>query len=155
MTTKFLIIACVVILVGFLILFGGRIRAKYGSIKPNGKVTESFESFEVKPDLIYYFSGTETLPTAIIGVDTRFIVDSRLWSRIDLTPEKLKTMVQNMKARVSDHDETLHGFDIIDNEGKYMGEWFSILGIHVVIKMGKENNIAITTPSIDTYRNEK
>jgi hypothetical protein len=155
MTTTFLIISCAVIVIGFIILFGRRVRANYGSIKPNGKVTESFESFEVKPDLIYYFSGPETLPTAIIGVDTRFNLDSRLWSRIDLTPEKLKTLVQNMKARVSERDETLHGFDILDNEGKYMGEWFSILGIHVVVKMGKENTVAITTPPIDTYRNEK
>jgi hypothetical protein len=155
MDIKLMIIAFAVLLFGFIILFGRRVRANYGSIRPNGKVTDSFESYEVKPDLIYYFSGAETAPTAIIGVDKRLTLDSQLWKMIEVTPEKLETLVQNMKATVAEHDETLHGFDILDNQGKYMGEWFSMLGIHVVVKMGKENNLAITTPSIDTYRDEK
>jgi hypothetical protein len=155
MDTKLLLISLAVILIGFIILFGVHIRANYGSIRPNGKVTESFESYEVKPDLIYYFSGTETSPTAIIGVEKRWTLDSKLWTRIDVSPEKLKVLVQNMKTKVSPHDETLHGFDILDNRGTYLGEWFSIQGIHAVIKMGKDDKVAIHPPPIDTYRDEK
>ncbi len=154
MDTKLLIISFAVIVIGLIILFGRRIRGQHGSIKPNGKVTESFESYEVKPDLIYYFSGAEMAPTAVIGVDKRLTLNSRLWKRIDVTQTEFKFLVQNMKAKVSERDEILHGFDILDNTGKYIGEWFSILGIHAVIKMGKDNEVMITTPPIDTYRDE-
>lgn len=155
MDIKLLIIAFAVVLFGFIILFGRRVRANYGSIRPNGKVTESFESYEVKPDLIYYFSGAETSPTAIIGVVKRLTLDSQLWKRIDVTPEKLENLVRNMKTKVSERDETLHGFDILDNKGMYMGEWFSILGVHGVVKIGKDDKVTIHQPSIDTYRDEK
>lgn len=155
MTATFLIISLAVIGIGFIMLFGRRVRANYGSIRPNGKVTESFESYKEKPDLIYYFSGAETAPTAIIGVDKRLTLDSQLWKRIDVTTEKLETLVRNMKTKVSVRDETLHGFDILDNRGMYMGEWFSILGVHGVVKMGKDNKVTIHTHSIDTYRDEK
>ena len=153
MDGKLLIISFAVIVIVFIILFGRRVRAQYGSIKPNGKVMKSFETYEVKPDLIYYFSGSEMRPTAIIGVDKRLTLNSELWKRIDATQE-LKVLIQNIKENVSEYEETLHGFDILDNTGKYIGEWFSILGIHTVIKTGKDNKITITTPPIDTYREE-
>jgi hypothetical protein len=155
MDIKLLIIAFAVVLFGFIILFGRRVRANYGSIRPNGKVTESFETYEVKPDLIYYVSGAETSPTAIIGVEKRWTLDSKLWTRKDVSPEQLKVLVQNMKAKVSQRDETLHGFEILDNKGMYMGEWFSILGVHGVVKIGKDDKVTIHPPSIDTYRDEK
>jgi hypothetical protein len=155
MDTKLLIISFAVIVIGFIILFGRRVRAQYGSTRPNGKVTDRFESYDMKPDLVYYYSGTETVPTAIIGVDRQLTLDSKLWKRVDITPEKLKTLVQNMKAQVSERDETLHGFDILDNRGMFIGEWFSVLGIHTVIKMGKDNKITIHPPPIDIYREEK
>lgn len=155
MEIKFLILALAVVLIFFVILFARRAGAAYGSIRPNRSVTGNFESHRVKTDLTYYLSGSETYPNAIIGVDKRLTLESSLWKQRDFTPEELGELVRRMQARADEHDQVLDGFDILDSEGKYIGEWFSLPGITVMVKMESENRVKISTPPMDTYRDEK
>ena len=148
-STVLLIIVVIVII--FVVLFARRIRMHYGSLRPNGKVTERFETYEVKPDLIYYTSGPEDYPYAIIGVDRELVLDSSLWKERDVTSETLKVLVTNMEAKTSQLNTSLHGFDILDNAGHYIGDWFSVIGIHTTIKVGKDNRVKIYPPPSDVY----
>ena len=141
----------VVIVIVFVVLFGRRIRMHYGSLRPNGKVSERFEIYEVKPDLIYYTSGPDDYPRAIIGVDRELAFDSTLWKKRELTSEILKILVTNMESKTSQLNISLHGFDILDNSGHYIGDWFSILGIHTTIKVGKDNRVTIYPPPSNVY----
>ena len=141
----------VVIAIVFVVLFGRRIRMHYGSLRPNGKVTEHFEMYEVRPDLTYYTSGPENYPYAIIGVVRELTLDSTLWKKRELTTETMKALVTNMEAKTSQLNTTLHGFDILDNAGHYIGDWFSVTGIHTTIKVGKDNRVKIYPPPSDVY----
>lgn len=141
----------VVIIIIFVILFGRRIQMHYGSLRPNGKVTERFEMYEVNPDLIYYISGPDDYPHAIIGVDRERALYSTAWKKRELTSEMLKILVTNMESKTSQMNALLHGCDILDNSGHYIGDWFSVVGIHTAIKIGKDNRVNIYPPPSDVY----
>ena len=148
-STVLLIVVVIVII--FVILFGRRIQMHYGSLRPNGKVTERFENYEVKPDMIYYTSGPDDYPHAIIGVDRELALDSTVWEKRELTSETLKILVANMESKTSQMNALLHGCDILDNAGHYIGDWFSVMGIHSTIKIGKDNRVKIYPPPSDVY----
>jgi len=151
MNMHVMIIALFVIAVVFVILFGRRMSASYGSLTPDDRVLRSFESFEVKPNLSYYTSGAVTCPTAIMGVANHVSLDSRLWGKRVFTKDELVTIVQNMQGKAAELDRTLHGFRILDNKGRYLGEWYSVLGITATVKVKKDGRIMITTPPPDIY----
>ena len=116
----------------------------YGSIAPRGDATEAFESYQVQPDLNYYFSGSDTWPDALMGLNKAYTLDSSLWKKLEMTPEIMKKMVSSMKGRPS--VPILHGFAILDPQGRQIGQWYSVLNIRTVIKMVDEKTVDIYTP---------
>jgi len=40
-----------------------------------------------------------------------------------------------------------HGFDILDNHGHKIGEWYSMLGLIIGIKIKEEGKVVIYPPS--------
>ncbi len=151
MDPKIIIIAAVVIVAVFLLLFGKRIRAHYGSLKPSAEVAANFEQYRENPDLIYYTSGPEFYPTAVTGLDKGVVLDSKLWKKRTFKEGEFKKLIQGMQQKVSELNLHLHGFVIADKEGKPIGNWYSILGLHIVIKTTTPGRISITTPSSDIY----
>jgi hypothetical protein len=151
MSGKYLMVLLAVIVITFIVLFRRRFGTQFGSLAPDARVRQNFEAFEVKPVLTYYTSGAEEYPTALIGVDKRFVLESTLWKKQDLSEDQMRTLVLNMQARVAERDDTLHGYRILDNRGAYLGEWYSIAGIHVAVKMGKEKTFTLTPPSSGIY----
>ena len=57
-----------------------------------------------------------------------------------------------MKFRVMEFFETPYGFDILDNDGNDIGDWYSIFSATTIVKIGKDRSIIIITPDIDTYK---
>jgi hypothetical protein len=151
MSGNYLIGLLAVIVIAFIVLYRRRFGTQYGSLAPDARVRQNFEAFEVKPVLNYYTSGAEEYPTALIGVDKRWVLESTLWKKRELSEDQMRTLVLNMQARVAERDDTLHGYRILDNRGAYLGEWYSIAGIHVVVKMGKEKTFTLTPPSSGIY----
>lgn len=151
MEGKIVFISVAVAVFTFIILFSRRIRSNYGSMRPNDAVSKRFQKYEVHPGLNYYTSGPADIPHAIIGVNKTFTLQSKLWKKRNMTYEEMKALVDNMESRVSQLNQTLHGFDIIDKNGTYMGECFFILGISLPVMIGKDNNISIYPPPSDLY----
>jgi hypothetical protein len=125
---------------------GGR----YGQLLPNDQATADYESFLVNPDLRYYLSGPDLCPNAIMGVAKTWELDSDLWKQRDLEPEGMRELVASMQARAGQSLSLLHGFAIYDDKGGRIGNWFSLPGLPVTIKITGEHRVAISTPSVDT-----
>lgn len=127
---------------------GGR----YGKLRPSGEATVAYESFLVDSGRNYYFSGPDLYPNAIMGMDKSRALESDLWKKQDLTAEGMKRLVENMSARAMEQGASLHGFDILDEKGVKIGDWFSIPGLNIVIRTEGENRVVVSTPPLEIYQ---
>ena len=146
------ILIVVGIIVIALVIVVWRAGAIYGKIRPSREVTTAYECFTVDPNLNYYISGSDTYPNAIIGIDKTWTLESDLWKKKDFISQSMKELVENMRAKSAEQTLTLHGFDIFDNRGRKIGDWFSIMGIIMTVEITGERRVIVHTPPIDTYR---
>jgi len=125
----------------------------YGRIEPNGVVTSAFEKYQVNPKYSYFISGSEVYPNAIIGLDKAYALEPDLWKPVEMTPKKLRELVQYMHDKVTalGFGLTLHGFVMLDDKGKQIGVWYSILEAKTSLKMKDDHTVVIITPDVDTY----
>ena len=124
----------------------------YGHIKPNRDITQAFENYEVKPDLNYYVSGRDLYPGAIIGIDKRYTLVTKMWKKRELTTETMKALVLKMQAKAMDLDFIfLYGFNILDEEGNDIGDWYSIHRATTNVKRIEDNQFIIPPPPFDVY----
>lgn len=135
-----------------LLSFGcaGLHNGNYGKIVPDLGVMHAFENYQVNPDLNYYTSGSDVYPNAIIGIDKLYSLNSTLWKKVEFTPQTLKILVEDMNARVSEINQTLHGFTILDTKGNVIGNWYSILSARTTVRI-EDHSVFIFTPDLDTY----
>jgi hypothetical protein len=147
-----ILIAVGIIAIALIIIIQCRVGMRYGKIRPSRDVTEAYECFSVDRNQIYYISGSDIYPNAIIGINTAWSLKSDLWKKKDLSSQDMKELVQNMQAKAAEQNVTLHGFDIFDNKGRRIGDWFSIMGIIMTVEITGEKSVIVHTPPIDTYR---
>ena len=123
----------------------------YGKLRPSSEATVAYESFRVDSGRNYYSSGPDPYPNAIMGMNKSRAVVSDLWKKQDLTAEGMKRLVENMRARAMEQGASLHGFDILDEKGVKIGDWFSIPGLNIMIRTEGENRVVVSTPPLDIY----
>ncbi len=125
----------------------------YGSIVPDGGVTDAFDKYQVNLNYNYYYSGSEVYPSAVIGLDKAYALDSDLWKNVDMTPAKLREIVMSMKDKAAtvNFKAPLHGFAMLDDRGKQIGVWYSILEAKTFLKMKDSSTVIIDTPDINTW----
>ncbi len=126
----------------------------YGEIRPSAEATRLFESHKVVPNYKYYISGSDLFPDALIGVDKAYTLTGNLWKEAEMTPAKLKEIVGYMHQKGLEVWETLHGFDILDNKGKKIGIWYSILRARTSVKMEGDDRVLIYTPPLGIWENK-
>lgn len=140
----------------------GKTLPNYGKIQPNSDVTTAFENYVIKPELNYYISGVESEPNVIIGIDKHYTLVSDLWKHRVFKPpilpqgipEKgsLRYYIEGMNTKASRFTMILQGFDIIDNHGNDIGDWYSILIAPTSVKMLGDKKISIPPPPHDIYK---
>lgn len=127
----------------------------YGSIVADGRVTAAFDKYQVNPNYDYFYSGSEVYPNAVMGLDKAYALDSDLWKKVDMTPAKLREIVTYMKDKAATVNlmTSLHGFVILDDKGKQIGVWYSILKATTKssVRMKDDKTVLIDTPDIDTW----
>jgi hypothetical protein len=133
----------------------------YGEMRPDSNVTEAFERYEINPELTYYISGSESEPNVIIGLDKRYTLVSDLWKHRVFQqsepsggiPQKgtFRYYVEGMNTKASRFNTSLQGFDIVDNNGRDIGDWYSILIAPTSVKMLGDMKVSITPPPLDIY----
>jgi len=116
----------------------------YGSLVASSEVTQAFDGYRLDSDLNYYFSGAESWPDAMIGLNKAYTLDSTLWRKVATTSESFKNLVSGMKSRPS--TMTLFGYAILDDKGKQIGVWYSMFGVRGYVKMVGEKTVDIETP---------
>ena len=96
------IIVSVFLLVVFLIAQTGfsATKRKGSSIVNSREATKIWHSYEIQPNYNYYYSGPNSQPNYIIGIDNKYQFTSKKWKPVDLTPEMLKNWFNYIKPRV-------------------------------------------------------
>jgi hypothetical protein len=146
------LIAVAMIAIALIVIIKWRVGARYGNIRPSRDVTTAYECFSIDSNRNYYISGPETYPSAIIGIDKTWTLESDLWKKKDLSAQSMKELVRNMQSKSAEQNSMLHGFDICDNRGRKIGDWFSVMGLITTVEITGERKVIVYTPPIDTYR---
>ncbi len=130
----------------------GRLVGTYGQIDPSSEATGAFESYSVNPTYRYYISGSDVYPNALIGLSRDYHLDPEtLWREVQMTPSLMKEFVDHMKARASQFMQVPRGFNLVDDKGRVIGAWYSIITARTFVQMKKDGIVRIDTPDIDTY----
>jgi len=149
MSMQSILALCILVLTALALavwIAGGR----YGELRPSQEATDAYTSFRVDPEKNYYSSGPDFYPNALLGIDKSWALESDLWKKRELTAEGMRELVMSMQSRSMEQMVSLHGFDVVDDKGWKIGDWYSILGLNITIKVTGEKRVSITTPLIET-----
>ena len=130
----------------------GQLFRNYGQITPDEAITKAIESYTINPDFRYYITGSDIYPNAFMGLHRDYHLDpAALWKPVDMTPEKMKEIVQGMNTKVYSQHEAQKGFEILDNNGRPIGVWYSIMRARTFVSMKEDGTVRIDTPDLDIY----
>ena len=113
-------IQAVIILIAFFMFFG--CMKNYGRFAIDGQVAHDILSGVSDPQLRYYYSGRDTMPYAIIGIDRAYDIHSPYWIEFDPEPDRLKKMSQKIYANIQDD---AYAARMTSAAGKSIGIWYS------------------------------
>ncbi len=130
----------------------GQFFRNWGRIDINSETTRAFEQYSVDTNQRYYISGSDVYPNAIIGLHRDYRIDPEThWREVEMTPEVMRTIVQNMKEKTSGRTHFLYGFDLLDTTGRPIGVWYSIQTARTCMQIKEHGIVRIDTPDLDTY----
>jgi len=115
---------------------------KYGKIKRDREVNQTFQTYKVLPAHKYYTSGQANIPYAIIGIDSRYKLRPGMWQEVQLTTPLLRGWVSQMD---NIYGYPPYGSIILDDEGQRIGVWYSSKQWTTVI-IEENREIAILAP---------
>jgi hypothetical protein len=126
---------------------------KSSGVSSSQAATDIWHSYQVLPNYKYYYSGSDSRPNYIIGIDDRYHLTSKLWKPVDLTPEKLNNWINYGRPRVG-YSPSLYGADITDSKGQRIGLWYSVRDWRLLgtASVGENNQVSVTRPAVATGR---
>jgi len=149
MDEKAVILVVIALSIGLIVFFASRSGENFGMLRPSADATADFQSSRMVPDHDYWFSGPESYPIAIIGVEKRFRFDSAgHWVKIN-GEEALKRLVTGMQSKALQMNRNPSGFEMVDQRGERIGEWYSAPGIQAVIKRTGIDSVEVWPPSAE------
>jgi hypothetical protein len=115
---------------------------KYGKLKRDRDVNQTFQTYKVLSTHKYYISGISNIPYAIIGIDKKYKLRPGMWREVQLTTPRLRSWVSKMD---NIYGYPPYGSIILDDNGKQIGIWYSSKQWTTVI-IEENNEIAILAP---------
>jgi hypothetical protein len=149
-----------ILLLGSIIImtaFGGCTMGNSGRLQSDREIAQAFKSLEILTDHKYYYRGTFSLPTVIVGIHKDFSLNLNLWTAVDPQSEDFKTLVDRvgMQSMLGGSTVQPWGFQILDHAGNYVGIWYSALRT-AAVQVNENNEIVNLAPTgIITRRNER
>jgi hypothetical protein len=129
----------------------GFLQQQYGRMDPSQEAARQFESARTNPNYAYYSTGSDTIPSAILGLDKKRTLATTLWKSLDSSSEKLSSLVSGMQTKALQMGQTVHGFTILDEQGKPIGVWYSLLSARQPVVIHRDGAVDIYTPNADIY----
>lgn len=132
-----------VLLVVLPIFFTG-CAGNYGKLDRSMEVKQMFESLSISPNYRYYYSGPESNPFAILGIQKDYELKSSLWKSVDLNRDMLESWM-----RLSDHGSLgfpANGYYILSPDGNPVGVWYSIW-TNTTVKFVADKQVIVHTPT--------
>jgi len=151
---KAVIVAALFLLVTQLTLIGcAAVPERASGIRSSQEATDIWHSYQILPNYKYYYSGSDSRPSYIIGIDDRYQLTSKLWKPVDLTPEVLNNWINYGRPRVG-YSPELYGADITDLEGNRIGLWYSVRDWRLLgtASVNDRNQVSVTRPAVSTGR---
>lgn len=121
----------------------------YGRVTFDDNVTDAFKAGRVPSDFKFYYYGVNNRHYAIVGLDPKWELRSRIWRPIDPQTEEFRKAVKNIWEIEHQAPYYARGSNIFDNEGNKIGVYYSSL--YVTVKFGSDNQIQVMP---DTVRDE-
>jgi hypothetical protein len=121
---------------------------KYGKLKRDRTVNRIFQTFQLVAEHKYYISGLGNIPTAIIGVQSKYKLRPGLWKQVDPSTPLLRSWVSQM--------ENIYGYPpygsvILNDDGQQIGIWYSSKQWTTII-IEENNEVAILAPEAPGFR---
>ena len=122
-----------------MLLFLVACSGNYGKLRHSKEVGQAFQNYEIREDYKYFFSGRAARPTAIVGIDPSFELNSPFWTFIE--PDNFKTMVGRLSV---DDFGVLNGAYILAPDGHTAGIWYSWVNLAAIKFEDDKMTIKIT-----------
>ena len=119
--------------------------ANDGVIRLSDRVNDLFESHRVLEDYNYYYSGRDARPDAVLGVNKKYTLRSRLWKPVDLTPSQLAQWIDMMTDHRGYSIRT-YGAEILGPNNEPIGIWYSPWN-WTAVQLQKGDQVVIHTPA--------
>jgi hypothetical protein len=131
-----------------------------GWISPQGKLvaedtsSTNIELGQMDEDANYYYSDTDSLPTALVKLSKEYTIDDARWQLIT-DPHMLAAFIQYLK-RTGGMDGTmdLRSFAVKGYDARPIGTWYSnhyVYGMR--LNMLADNRVALSVPNFRNTRN--
>jgi hypothetical protein len=143
-----------VVLVGCATLGMGR--GSWARFVPDRSVQAAFEAGQLDPDTNYYFSGPQSSPLAIVGLNKKYVLDNALWKPINTSKMCLDLVQACLTEDMKDQVRDVHGFAMYAPSGEKIGVWFGDMHRKMRAKMGSGNKVVVYTPDqyVPEYQGE-
>ena len=114
--------------------------ANYGRFKQSSEVEKMFTSGQVLPDHKYYYTGSSSRASTVMGINKNYTLDDEFWNKAKDIQKELKLWVGDMRKR-----QNVWGYYILAPDGQQIGIYYSNWDAGWV-KMGENNQVTITVP---------
>jgi hypothetical protein len=114
----------------------------YGRIHWDDDITRAFEANQVEPDYNFYQYTIGMRVFAIVGLDPKLELQSRVWRELDADTEDFKVATSRMWDNYTQLPEYPRGAVIVDPAGEKVGVYFSSIRF-VSINFKPENRVAV------------
>jgi hypothetical protein len=134
-----------------LVMLAGCAGGNYGTMRWDRELNNTFESYQVLPDHVYYVTGGYNAPAAILALQKEYQLDNdaNLWVPVpDVNPDKIKLWMDNLSRNIDFWKDVQFGASyILDPEGKRVGAWYSGQR-NTTVKFLEDNRIKVYPPNM-------
>jgi hypothetical protein len=123
----------------------------YGTYAPDMDATGLFESGKPSALYKYYYCGPESGPTAMMGVKKDYILEERLWQKIDLESGAYGKLLEGMRNRTLRLGKSLKGYVLYGPDKAPVGIWYSVFEAMPTVHLIGEKLIEVLGPPSDLY----
>ena len=120
--------------------------AQYGGLQRSSEASQVFDVGKVLPQYLYYTTGAQNIPDAILAVDRKFTLKGTTWREEEMDEKRLRRLVFNLKNYSDRFTDIPFEMQVVGPEGEIVGYWFSDLTF-TTVTMPSAAEVVIQSPA--------